>query len=304
MLQSRRGGVPLERLANVVNWFWNRLKSFWYFFTAATKKFAKDHLAAYAAQSTFYLMLSFFPFVMLLCMATRLLPLEESTLLAMARLVLPEDYHELGLNLIDGYYNENISSAKFFLILFLVWTAARLIQALINGFNTAYGITETRSQMLLRFISCAYTIALCAMMVAMTLMYALGSRLVHFCVGLLPASTAVDVVLSIIRNLATPLLLLGVFWLSYVILPSRKTKFLDELPGAVFSAIIWRGAVELFSVFISQSMRNYSYVYGSLTGLIMLLVWLYTCVYFWFVGAELNWYLKDKREKKLLPMHD
>ena len=87
---------------------------------AAGKRFAADHLSAYAAQATFYLMLAVFPFTMLVCMASRLLPfLSEDTLLMLVRLLVPGSYRELGVSLVDGYYNDNIGSAKFVLIIFL-----------------------------------------------------------------------------------------------------------------------------------------------------------------------------------------
>ncbi len=277
---------------------WGKIKQGWQFLTVSTQKFAHDHLSAYAAQSTFYLMLSFFPFVMLVCMATRLLPISENTLLTAAKLLLPPNYQEIGVGLIDGYYNENIKSTKFFLILFLIWTASRLIHALMNGFNSAYGIIENRSQTVLRLIGCVYTIALCALMIALIVMYALGSRIVAYISTHFADQYLMELLMSLGRNLASPLLMLVVFWLSYVILPSRKARFRDELPGAFVTTLFWRGAVALMTVFLSRSMEQYSYVYGSLTSLIMLLVWLYTCVYVWFVGAELNVFLRQKREKK------
>ena len=44
-------------------------------------RFAQDHLSAYAAQATFYMMLAVFPFTMLICMGSRMLPfLKEETL--------------------------------------------------------------------------------------------------------------------------------------------------------------------------------------------------------------------------------
>lgn len=268
------------------------------FLSAAGKKFAADHLSAYAAQATFYLMLAVFPFTMLVCMASRLLPfLNEETLLKLIRLLVPESYRALGTDLIDGYYNENIEAAKFVLILFLIWTASRLIQALMNGFNTACGIRESRNQTLLRLIGCLYTMALCLMFVALIVMYALGTKLIAFLLKHLPDFGLLELILRLIRNLATPALLMFVFWLSYVILPSRKTKARYELPGAFLTAVIWRGAAELYGVFLGKSLARYSYVYGSLAGVVMILIWLYTCVYFWFVGAELNCYLRKKSEE-------
>lgn len=273
------------------------LRRSWQFLTDAGKKFAADHLSAYAAQATFYLMLAVFPFTMLVCMASRMLPfLNEDTLLKLVRLLVPESYRALGVDLIDGYYNENIGSAKFVLIIFLIWTASRLIQALMNGFNTSYGLRESRSQTLLRLIGCLYTIALCVMFVTLIVMYALGSRLIALILEHAPDFVLLELILKLTRNLATPLLLLLVFWLSYVILPSRKTKFRYEFPGALLTAVVWRCAAELYAIFLSRSLDRYNYVYGTLGGVVMMLIWLYTCVYVWFIGAELNGYIRRRAE--------
>lgn len=261
------------------------------------KKFAADHLSAYAAQATFYLMLAVFPFTMLICMASRLLPfLKEETLLMLVRLLVPENYRSLGIDLIDGYYNENISSSKFVLIIFLIWTASRLIQALMNGFNTSYGINESRSQTVLRLIGCLYTVALCLLFMVLIVMYALGTHLFGMLLQHAPDFLLLELILKLTRNLATPVLLLVIFWLSYVILPSRKAKFSEELPGALLSAVVWRGAASLYSVFLSRSFDRYAYVYGTLASVMLILIWLYTCVYIWFVGAELNCFLRKKKE--------
>lgn len=267
----------------------------------AGQKFAQDHISAYAAQATFYLMLAVFPFTMLICIATRLLPVREETLLTVVRMLLPESYRSLGVDLVDGYYNEAIGSAKIVLILFLIWTASRLIQSLMNGFNSVYGIQETRSQTILRLIGCLYTVALCGMLVALIVMYALGSSLVQMILSKYPQLPLIELIVTLVRNLASPLLLFLVFWLSYVMLPSRKLRFREELPGALLTAVFWRGAAALYTIFLGMSFNRYSYVYGSLTGVVMILVWLYAGMYCWFLGAELNWYLKYRRDRGTLP---
>lgn len=265
---------------------------------AAGKRFAADHLSAYAAQATFYLMLAVFPFTMLVCMASRLLPfLSEDTLLMLVRLLVPGSYRELGVSLVDGYYNDNIGSAKFVLIIFLIWTASRLIQALMNGFNTSCGIVESRSQTLLRLVGCLYTVVLCVILVALIVMYALGSKLIGFILVHAPNSGLLELILKLTRNLATPVLLFTVFWLSYVFLPSRKAKLREELPGAILTTLVWRGAASLYGIFLERSLNRYNYVYGSLAGVVMILIWLYACVYIWFVGMELNCFLRECREK-------
>lgn len=273
-------------------------------FRRVSSKFAGDHLSAYAAQATFYLLLAFFPFLMLIVLATRLLPIQEETLMTAVKLILPENYQALGTDLIDGYYKDDIGSAKIVLIVFLVWTASRLIQALMNGFNSVYCIQENRSQTVLRLIGCFYTVMLCGMMVALLVMYALGTQAVGFILSKLPDSELLDLVLNLTRNLASPVLLFLVFWIAYVMLPSRKTKARYEIPGAFAAAVFWRLMALAYNSFLSRSFDRYVSVYHSLSGVVMLLVWLYICVYVWFLGGELNWYLQKRRtEGKLVTLN-
>ncbi len=262
----------------------------------ASDKFNRDHLSAFSAQATFYLMLAIFPFMMLLCLAIRMLPfLTEDTLLTAVSLFVPQSYQSIGFELVDGYYNDNFSYVGIALIIFLIWTASRFMQAMINGFNTAYDIHETRNQVVLRLIGCIYTVVLCGILVCLLVMFAFGSGMVHLMVGLMPDLYLLELLISLARNLAMPSLLLLIFWLSYVFLPSRKGHFLEELPGALLTMLVWRGSAALYGYFVEMSLEKYSYVYGSLTGVVMILIWLYTDVFFWFVGAELNSYLTAHR---------
>ena len=237
---------------------------------------------------------------MLVCLASRLLPfLSEDTLRMLMQILLPASYHALGTQLVHDYYNENIGSAKIVLIIFLIWTASRLIQSLMNGFNSSCGIVESRSQTVLRLVGCLYTIALCLILVAVIVMYALGSKLMALILAHAPHVTVLELILKLTRNLATPVLLLMIFWFSYVFLPSRKARFREELPGAVLTTVVWRGMASLYGVFLERSFVRYSFVYGTLAGVVMILIWLYACVYFWFVGMELNCFLRDCRNRGL-----
>jgi len=267
------------------------------FAARTSEKFNRDHLSAFSAQATFYLMLAVFPFAMLLCLAIRMLPFVTKDTLMMAIGLIPESYRNIFTELVNSYYNDNFGYVGIALIFFLIWTASRFMQALINGFNTAYGIEENRNQVVLRLIGCLYTVVLCGLLVCLIVMYALGSKVVGLMINFAPDLLPLEFLITLARNLAMPALLLLLFWLSYVFLPSRKGHFLDELPGAMLTAIVWRGSAALYGFFVEMSMEKYSYVYGTLTGVVMILIWLYTDVFFWFVGAELNSFiLKYKAE--------
>jgi membrane protein len=79
----------------------------------------------------------------------------------------------------------------------------------------------------------------------------------------------------------------------YKSLPSRKIKFIDQIPGAVITSAGWVSFSILFSFFV-DNFSNYANIYGSLTAIIVLMLWMYICMYIMFIGAELNCILASK----------
>ena len=99
------------------------------------------------------------------------------------------------------------------------------------------------------------------------------------------------VVWSLIRNLRF-LVSWGVLTLLFAVIysyvPSVRQKFLYQLPGAAFSAIVWSIFSFFFSVYIKY-FNGFS-TYGSLTTIIIILLWMYFCFYIIMIGAFLNRY--------------
>ncbi|MCD7765655.1 MAG: YihY/virulence factor BrkB family protein [Lachnospiraceae bacterium] len=76
----------------------------------------------------------------------------------------------------------------------------------------------------------------------------------------------------------------------YSYLPGRRMRFSSQLPGAIFASISWSIFSFIFSMYLDYS-TNMSVIYGSLTTLVVVMLWLYVCMYLWFIGAEINHYL-------------
>ena len=77
----------------------------------------------------------------------------------------------------------------------------------------------------------------------------------------------------------------------YTIVPAKKQKPRQQLPGAVFTAVGWLIFSYAFSIYFTH-FSNFSYMYGSLTAVVLLMLWLYICICILFVGAELNGFLE------------
>jgi membrane protein len=73
----------------------------------------------------------------------------------------------------------------------------------------------------------------------------------------------------------------------YIFIPNRKTKLYKEFPGALVSAAGWMGFSYLYSFYI-DNMGNYSNMYGSLTAIVLFMLWFYFCMYILFIGGEVN----------------
>jgi membrane protein len=85
-----------------------------------------------------------------------------------------------------------------------------------------------------------------------------------------------------------------IFFLAiYVVIPNRKTKISKELPGALVCACGWMGFSYAFSYYIDHY-SNYTSMYGSLTTIVLFMLWLYFCMYILFIGAEINVLFQNK----------
>ena len=114
-----------------------------------------------------------------------------------------------------------------------------------------------------------------------------GNQLYELILKKLPFLSDFALLLISARSLITMLIMTFFFLLLYLFVPNRKSHILRELPGALLSAGGWLGFSYLFSYYIDH-MGNFSYTYGSLTAIVICMLWLYACMYILFIGAEVN----------------
>lgn len=80
----------------------------------------------------------------------------------------------------------------------------------------------------------------------------------------------------------------------YYIAPYRKQRIRDVTPGAVLAALLWAPTTALFAFYV-QHLARYRDLYGNVSTVIVLLIWLYFSSAFVLFGAELN----AARERRL-----
>ena len=95
------------------------------------------------------------------------------------------------------------------------------------------------------------------------------------------------------RTIITPITLMIFFLLIYKFLPNRRTKLKRQIPGAVFAAIGWMIISWVFSVYVDV-FQGFSDMYGSLTTIVLIMLWMYFCMYTILLGGVVNVMVSDE----------
>lgn len=257
------------------------------------RKVSASRIGAYSAQTAYFMFLSLIPLIMLLL---SLVQLFGDTGEAVTETISEFFPGVLG-DFFEGFIEEIIADGRLTLTivsaLLLLWSASRGVYSIIGGLNSVYEIKETRKYLWVRFLSILYTVAFVVILCGVLLIIVFGDSLIELTNSLFPNLKGLVYIISSLRFILGFLILVLFFSIVYKSMPCRKMKFVDQIPGAVISGAGWVSFSILFSFYV-DNFSNYANVYGSLTAIIVLMLWLYTCMYIMFIGAEINSILSAK----------
>ncbi len=257
---------------------------------AFVKKLGRDSVSAYAAQAAFFIILSLFPFAMLLISILQLLrfPAVGGGWQGWGLEFLPQAVTSFLASVFGEIYAKTTSAAIISIsAITALWSAGKGIHAMIRGLNAVYESPESRNYFKLRFTSALYTLIFILIIVITLGLWAFGNSLREWVVETVPAYKDFAILVISFRTAVGLCVLVAFFLAIYKILPNRKSTFLHELPGAILCSCGWIGFSLLYSFYI-DNFANYANVYGSLTAIVLLMLWLYFCMYIMFFGAEVN----------------
>lgn len=250
-------------------------------------KLREDAISAYASQVAFSVIISAFPFCMLLLTLLQYIPLQENDLFGMMNRILPDTIYPFVMGILSEVYTSNSFALTSVTAFVTLWSGSKGFLALLRGINAVYGIEETRNYFHLRFLAAIYTLIFAIMLVISLLLLVFGNSIAVWLTHVFPLLRGLVVIVISVRVIALLSVLLLFFLALFLFVPNRKSHVLLELPGALLTALGWIGFSFLYSFYI-DNIGNFSRTYGSLTAIVLSMVWLYTCMYMMFIGAELN----------------
>lgn len=172
-------------------------------------------------------------------------------------------------------------------ILVTLWVASGGIEALRAGLNDAYGVTESRPLWRRRLQSVAFVVLGALAILLLSVLIILGPIVWDFLTGVLKLPLEQKIVWDVTRYIfATAVLVLALLAL-HRWLPNTRVRWLDILPGAIATTVIWVLGGSLFSLYL-QRFASYSITYGSLGGVIITLLFFYVSALIFLFGARFN----------------
>ena len=259
--------------------------------------FTRLRIPVYAANAGYFIVLSVFPMLLLFVSFLRYTGISVDNLTQLLHGVIPEALIPSAKRLILNTYQSTSRTVVSISAVTALWSASRGIYGLLTGLNAIYDVSEDRGYFYTRTVSVLYTFAFLLVLLLTLVLNVFGTTLLQ----MLPANAAPvwDFFADVI-NLRVLLLLLvqtAVFTAMYMVLPNRRNKLSDSLPGAVLTSVGWLVFSHLYSLYV-ENFASYANIYGSVYAVALSMLWLYFCISIVFYGGALNVYLTEGRKNR------
>ena len=252
----------------------------------------EDHVGAYAAQSAYFIMLSFIPFIILLLTAIRYTTLTQVDIYRAAQVIFPDSMDGFVIDIINEVYSKTAVTVSLSAIT-AAWSAGKGFLALMRGMNSVYDVVEQRNYIILRFRSAIYTIVFVVCIILSLVVLVFGNSIHQAAVVYLPFLAVITGMILRMKDVVAIAFLTLVFMLLYKFVPNRKARWYSQAPGALLSSVCWYLFSIGFSLYVNYT-PGLSNMYGSLTTIILAMLWLYFCMYIILLGAEINSYFEEQ----------
>ena len=248
----------------------------------------KDHISEFSAQCAYYVILSFIPFVILLLTLIQYTNIEQQQLFDIISKIIPSSMNEMVLGIVKEVYSKSVGTVSISLI-FTLLSADRGLFALIKGLHLIYNYSDNKrkSMLYLKLTSILKTIVFIILVTVGAVILVFGKPIISTIQEKFGIFENYTIISQIITQIIFILVAFVVFLCLYKFMPGHKITFKSQVPGAIFSSIALIIISFIFSRYL-DIFKGFSITYGSLTALMLIMMWTYTCFYVIFLGTEIN----------------
>lgn len=241
-----------------------------------------------AAEMSFYLLLSFFPFLIFTISLVVYTPIIKlSKYIFLLKKILPLSAFNIVSSLIQSAIENRSFSFLILSFILAMYTMSRAVLSLIRGMNRSYNIRETRPYFEVLFISLVFVIMIVVLIFTSMIFLVFGEELGSFLFNLIGLDQYFMYIWNLCRYIVGVITVIIILMNLYRFTPNKKLSFKQVLPGAIVSTLCWLIASFCYS-FYSNNFARYDIIYGSLGGIIVLMTWVYLSSWTILIGCEIN----------------
>ena len=218
--------------------------------------------------------------------------------------VVPNEFTIYVSDIIHDLYSQSGTTVISVSVIAMLWSASKGIAALMDGFNSMYRLRRENGFVKSRAIAIVYTVLLIiAFAIVMTAYVTVSHYYLKSIQDVFTIESAAKSIFLLIRYIMGWLLFYAFILMLFVILPggfglpmgkeekvNLGKRIRSQMPGAAFSSVAWLVITRFVGIYIDY-FPNFSVMYGSLAGIVIIMLWLYFCMYSLFIGAVINYLL-------------
>jgi membrane protein len=260
------------------------------------KRFDEDRVFDLSAQCAYYFLFSLFPFLLFSITLLGFLPINSEDLIKLISEHAPGATNQLIEKNIRSILEVKRSGLLSFGILITIWSATSGMDSMVKAINRAYRIKEERSFIHSKLLSILLTFGMVFAIFSALVLTVFGQRIESFLHIYLhfpePNLLVADAVRWVINFIILVLMFLGLYYIA----PNTCLGCKDVIPGAIFSALGWLATSVVFSYYVNN-FGNFSATYGSLGGVIIMMIWFYLTALILIVGGVINSVIPALRQR-------
>lgn len=259
-------------------------------------KINRDNIFAIAGQSAFFMILSGFPLAMFVVSLLQNLHIPVEFIEQVLSEIFSEKIVTEASLFLSNFYENSVGISLVTLIVTL-WSAAQGIHAITNGLNRIYDAYENRNWLYLRIRAMFYTIAFFAIILISLLIIVLGSSINKWLSPILKYLPDFIELVYHLRYVIIFMCFVLLFAVVYRNFPNitreehREYGLKYQLPGAFLCTVSWYVLSFGISVYVDD-FNGFS-IYGGLTRLAVIMIWIYFCMVCLMICAEINYIYHD-----------
>lgn len=271
--------------------------SFFYYSEEIIIRVKNHHIESFSSQIAFFMLLSIFPFLIILFMFITNLSVGYSEQVETIYRLIPAEAADIirdYLEYSNGLTEDSILSP---LVVISILLSSNAMTALMKAFNIAYNVTETRKFLHRKLIGILCTLMTVLLIVSALIIPNIGTVFMTYLRKYMDVPDVDIQLFNLMNNILAAVVFIFVLGSLYFILPNKKVNMFDVIPGTIFSFFGLVFISYLFSYFV-QEYSKYSLVYGGLAAVIILMMWLFLCGLILMLGGEINSMRLEKANSK------